>query len=158
MSLSENNFVEYIDDNEANAAAQVRIRADMPLGSYVAAKVALERACESPAEYAMLVLLLETAADVVSIAAVYQVSIEPQKKLLDGKYRADWYIETGNRRMVLEVDGFAYHSDQDAFRRDRQRDRDLHIDGLTTTRFTAKEVFDRPDQVRADLWRVISGL
>ena len=59
---------------------------------------------------------------------------------LDGQYRLDFAHPRS--RTAIEIDGLAYHGDQAAFRRDRQRDRDLTAAGWRVVRFTAQEVFD----------------
>jgi len=55
-------------------------------------------------------------------------------------YRADFLVISPRRGlMVIEVDGFAYHSDQAAFKRDRIRDRAFALIRLPVIRFTALE-------------------
>ena len=57
-------------------------------------------------------------------------------------------------RIALEVDGWAYHSDVDQFRRDRARQNDLIAIGWTVLRFTWADLTERPGYVRAMLRRV----
>jgi len=68
--------------------------------------------------------------------------------------RVDFLVEGV---VVVEVDGFAYHSDQRTFARDRQRERSLAALGITTMRFTHAEVLADPLscalQVVDVLWR-----
>ena len=64
-------------------------------------------------------------------------------------------------RVVVECDGFAYHSGRAEFRNDRRRDRELVALGYLVVRFTSQEVLEEPgmvvDAVRralaAPLWR-----
>ncbi len=49
--------------------------------------------------------------------------------------------------LVVEVDGRAYHSDPDAFGRDRYRQNQLVAAGWTVLRFTWADLVERPDYV-----------
>jgi very-short-patch-repair endonuclease len=53
------------------------------------------------------------------------------------------------RRIAIEVDGFAYHSDRARFQRDRSRQNLLVGLGWTVLRFTWSDLNDRPDEVLA---------
>ena len=50
-------------------------------------------------------------------------------------------------RLVVEADGYAFHSDRIAFRRDRDRLNDLERLGWRVLRFTWEDVVQRPDHV-----------
>jgi len=50
-------------------------------------------------------------------------------------------------RLVIALDGERYHSDRDAFRKDRRQQNDLMLDGFRILRFTAWDVFAAPDYV-----------
>lgn len=50
-------------------------------------------------------------------------------------------------RLAVEVDGFAFHADRDAYRRDRRRLNALQLEGWTVLRFSWEDVVDRPDYV-----------
>ncbi len=54
-------------------------------------------------------------------------------------------------RLAIEVDGWAFHSDVDRFRRDRQRQNDLVALGWTVLRFTWADLSERPDYVIAQI-------
>lgn len=76
-----------------------------------------------------------------SIAAfegfVPQVTVEP----VDGrKFRLDFANE--RLKVAVEIDGYEFHSDRNAFRKDRSRDRDLTGAGWTVLRIAASEVLD----------------
>jgi very-short-patch-repair endonuclease len=60
-------------------------------------------------------------------------------------------------RLIVEVDGYAYHRGRTAFRRDRARDREALRRGCRTVRFTAAEVLSAPRAVAAEL-RIILNL
>lgn len=49
------------------------------------------------------------------------------------------------RRLVVELDGYARHSDRHAFQRDRDKGNALTAAGLTVLRFTHDDVVRRPD-------------
>ena len=52
-------------------------------------------------------------------------------------------------RLIVEADGFAFHSDRAAYRRDRERLNDLERLGWRVLRFTWEDVVSRPDHVLA---------
>jgi very-short-patch-repair endonuclease len=52
-------------------------------------------------------------------------------------------------RLVVEADGFAFHSDRAAYRRDRERFNDLERLGWRVLRFTWEDVVSRPEHVLA---------
>jgi very-short-patch-repair endonuclease len=53
------------------------------------------------------------------------------------------------RKIAIEIDGFAYHSDRSRYQQDRSRQNLLVLDGWTVLRFTWEDVTDRPGQVLA---------
>ena len=57
--------------------------------------------------------------------------------------------------IVVEVDGYAYHSGQLDFARDRERDRALQARGYRVLRFTHEEVLANPWRVVEDVQRVL---
>lgn len=52
-----------------------------------------------------------------------------------------------DKRLIVEADGFAFHSSRDDFRRDRERMNDLERLGWRVLRFTWEDVKGRPDHV-----------
>ena len=63
--------------------------------------------------------------------------------------RADFaYLD---RRLVIELDGYRFHSDPDAFARDRSRQNRMHMAGYRVLRYTAKDLRQNPERVVADL-------
>ncbi|HET9718617.1 MAG TPA: DUF559 domain-containing protein [Solirubrobacteraceae bacterium] len=56
-----------------------------------------------------------------------------------------------DRRLVLEFDGFKFHSDRRAFERDRRRDQDLVAAGYRVLRVTARQLEEEPLAVIARL-------
>jgi very-short-patch-repair endonuclease len=60
-------------------------------------------------------------------------------------------------RLVVEADGFAYHSDRASYRHDRERLNDLERLGWRVLRFTWEDVVGRPDYVVAMVRAVLEG-
>jgi very-short-patch-repair endonuclease len=58
-------------------------------------------------------------------------------------------------RLVVEVDGFAYHSSAHAFERDRRRDAALTAAGIRVVRFTWRQVADEPESVLVTVARTL---
>lgn len=54
-------------------------------------------------------------------------------------------------RVVVELDGYAFHSGREAFREDRRRDRELALQGYVVLRFTAEEVLRQS-------WRLVAAV
>ena len=61
------------------------------------------------------------------------------------------------KKIAIEVDGWAYHSDVDRFRRDRARQNDLIMLGWTVLRFTWADLVERPWYVRAMVSRAAAA-
>ena len=55
------------------------------------------------------------------------------------------------QRLVVEVDGYAFHSSHRSFERDRRRDRDLQAQGYRVLRITWRELTDTPEALIAEL-------
>jgi hypothetical protein len=59
-------------------------------------------------------------------------------------------------KLIVEVDGYTYHSMPGAFERDRERDQQLTLAGYTVVRFTHKQVTRQPALVRRRLRALLS--
>lgn len=66
-----------------------------------------------------------------------------------GDYEGDVVFD--RHRLIVEVDGFAFHSGQHEFQRDRTRQNALVANGWTVLRFTWADLTERPDQVVATI-------
>jgi very-short-patch-repair endonuclease len=55
------------------------------------------------------------------------------------------------QRLVVEVDGFAFHGGRDAFEHDRARDAELHAHGYRVIRVTWRQLTGRPEILTARL-------
>jgi very-short-patch-repair endonuclease len=56
-----------------------------------------------------------------------------------------------NERVIVEVDGYAFHSSRGSFERDRRRDRELQAAGYRVLRFTWRELTEEREAVVAAL-------
>jgi very-short-patch-repair endonuclease len=61
-------------------------------------------------------------------------------------------------RLVVELDGWAFHSDPDRFQHDRTRQNRLVRAGWTVLRFTWRDLADRPDAVVAEVSATLARL
>ena len=79
--------------------------------------------------------------------------VEPQACVQrdDRAYRVDYLIHGSSIRLVIELDGFQFHSDRDAFTYDRVRQNDLTALGYTVLRFSY-------EAVRLDIVRCVEQL
>ena len=57
--------------------------------------------------------------------------------------------------VVVECDGFAYHSGRREYREDRRRDRELVARGFVVLRFTWEEIISDPGRVAREVHRVL---
>jgi hypothetical protein len=74
----------------------------------------------------------------------------------DGRFLARVDFAWPEARLVVEVDGFAWHGSKAAFQRDSARQRRLQRAGWTVLRFTAEDVLDRPEEMLADVSAVLA--
>jgi very-short-patch-repair endonuclease len=56
-----------------------------------------------------------------------------------------------DRKLVVEIDGYAFHSSRSSFERDRRRDRELQAAGYRVLRFTWRELTEEREAVVATL-------
>ena len=66
-----------------------------------------------------------------------------------GRHEVDFLWR--EERLVVEVDGYAFHSSRRSFERDRRRDRDLQAQGYRVLRITWRELTQEPEAVLAEL-------
>jgi very-short-patch-repair endonuclease len=74
---------------------------------------------------------------------------KPEVNVRIGPYEVDFLWREA--RLVVEVDGWRYHSDRRSFEADRARDRYLTGRGLTVLRFVDRELSGKPDAVAGSL-------
>ena len=65
--------------------------------------------------------------------------------------RAGWEVDAvwDAQRLVVEVDGYGFHSPRPQFERDRRKDADLMLAGYRVLRITWRRLTREPDQVIA---------
>jgi very-short-patch-repair endonuclease len=73
----------------------------------------------------------------------------PQVNARLGRYEVDFLWS--ERRLVVEVDGYAYHANRRAFERDRVKDAALAAAGYAVVRVTFRQLTDTPQAVVARL-------
>jgi len=73
----------------------------------------------------------------------------PRTNVRIGAYEVDFLW--ADHRLVVEVDGFAFHSTRAAFERDRARDRALQAAGYAVLRITWRQLVEEPEAVVAAL-------
>jgi very-short-patch-repair endonuclease len=71
----------------------------------------------------------------------------PEVNVGVGGYEVDFLWRP--QRLVVEVDGFAFHSSRRAFKRDRRRDSILSLKGLRVLRITWSQIVEEPEAVAA---------
>lgn len=94
---------------------------------------------ESPIETLLRLLALPLAA------------VEPQV-VIDRVGRVDLLLDGW---LVLEADGFAFHSDRQSYRNDRRRANALVRAGYEVLRFSYEDIVEHPDHVRATIVDVL---
>lgn len=81
---------------------------------------------------------------------------------VDGRsMRADalvWVPADPSFRVVFELDGYDYHSDKQAFTKDRRRDRILASAGYRVVRFSGQEVFEDPISTASEAYTYLVSL
>jgi very-short-patch-repair endonuclease len=78
----------------------------------------------------------------------------PRTNVRIGRYEVDllWRAE----RLIVEVDGYAYHSTRVAFERDRVRDAELQAAGFRVIRITWRQIVEEPLAVAARIARALA--
>jgi very-short-patch-repair endonuclease len=99
-------------------------------------------------EYAFLRWVLDPA---VERSALPQVLSQREVRVGGRDYRIDFEIQGRDHLYAVELDGFAFHSNRDAFTYDRLRQNDLVAAGRTVIRFSY-------DAVRQDTARCVTQL
>jgi very-short-patch-repair endonuclease len=123
--------------------------------------------CESPIEELMLIAFnayemrgnyfkkLDCAFDIVHIWQQREIEFKNQKK-----YRVDFLVEILSEggesyKFVVECDSFEYHSSNESFIKDRERDMNLLSMGFITIRLSGKEILENPYVCANNVFRTI---
>lgn len=94
---------------------------------------------------------------VFDLSGAVHLNLQPalKKVRVDGRYiRPDmlfWSPNDPDFRVIAECDGFDYHSDKDAFTRDRRRDRVIRSKGMDVVRFSGSEIYNDTGSVAIEL-------
>ncbi|GAC34942.1 endonuclease domain-containing protein [Paraglaciecola polaris] len=82
--------------------------------------------------------------------------------MIDGKsIRPDLYFWHPSRKdfgLIVECDGFEYHSSKEMFSKDRKRDRALHSKGYKVLRFSGQEIYNTPVSVAEEILDTLQEL
>ena len=62
-----------------------------------------------------------------------------------------------DQRVAIEVDGFAFHTDEEVFQIDRQRQNAIALSGWQILRFTWLDLTEYPERVIASIRSAISA-
>ena len=74
---------------------------------------------------------------------------QPQFRVLDGgRFVGRFDFAYPDAKLIIEVDGYRWHSGNQAWQRDRKRDNVLNRLGWTILRFTAEDLKDGANVVR----------
>jgi very-short-patch-repair endonuclease len=71
-----------------------------------------------------------------------------------GRHEVDFLWR--RKRLIVEVDGFAYHASRAAFERDRLRDAELQAAGYRTIRVTWSQIESRPEAIVARIAQALA--
>jgi very-short-patch-repair endonuclease len=65
----------------------------------------------------------------------------------------DWEVDFlwRDNKLIVEVDGYAFHSSRSSFERDRRKDQELQTAGWRVIRFTWRQITEEPEAVIATL-------
>jgi very-short-patch-repair endonuclease len=77
----------------------------------------------------------------------------PEVNVRIGRHEVDFLWR--DRALIVEVDGFRFHSSRAAFERDRRRDAELAGHGFRVLRVTRRQIVDRPE---ASIARIATAL
>jgi very-short-patch-repair endonuclease len=80
----------------------------------------------------------------------------PDVNVRVGPYEVDFLWREA--RLVVEVDGFAFHGDRDAFEADRRRDAELAARGFNVIRVTWCRLIDEPEAVLVRIGQALARL
>jgi very-short-patch-repair endonuclease len=58
-------------------------------------------------------------------------------------------------RLTVELDSYAYHGSRHAWEQDRRREREAYARGDEFRRYTWRDVFEEPEPMMSELWRLL---
>jgi len=75
-----------------------------------------------------------------------------------GEYRVDFLLMSRRHRIVIECDGYEFHSNKSQIQRDKSRDRWLNAHGHIVLRFTGSEIWRDPADCAAEIFDAVKSL
>ncbi len=100
--------------------------------------------------------LTRSAAEELLLAIVRAAALpSPETNVRVGAYEVDFLWRT--ERLVVEVDGYAFHSSLPAFERDHVRDADLDDAGFRVRRVTWRQLTQTPEAVAERIRRALNA-
>jgi len=110
--------------------------------------------CESEPEKLLLASLIKIGKLTPNTNNSLNGNFEVKLQYKIDKYRVDFLM---NDWLIVEVDGKAYHSNDESFVKDRIRDQDLMLHGFTTSRFPASQIYKDADEVAVKVYRIVNS-
>jgi hypothetical protein len=80
---------------------------------------------------------------------------EPKLNVQIAGFEVDAYFE--GERLIIELDGWDFHNDREAFEDDRERDATMLELGIATVRITKRRLLERPEREAARLRAIMEG-
>jgi very-short-patch-repair endonuclease len=139
--------------NNLAFGSELTVRLSSALGRRAAAARAVAAAID-PLAGSVLETMLRLALRDAGLAPVTQHEIRDR----DGRFVARVDFCWPEQRLVVEADGFAFHSDRAAYRQDRDRLNALERLGWRVLRFTWEDVRSRPEHVVAAVRDCLGGI
>ncbi|MDQ1855788.1 endonuclease domain-containing protein [Chryseobacterium sp. WLY505] len=93
----------------------------------------------------------------------YHITIQPEfpnLKIDNKSIRPDilvWCPGNKKIRLIVECDGFQFHSSKKSFENDRKRDRLFKLKGYDVIRYSGSEIFKNPAGVSEDLYKFLKN-
>jgi very-short-patch-repair endonuclease len=109
--------------------------------------------CDSPAEEAFVRGAIRHFGMQPCMGLLRGGGLKLQLQVQIGRFRVDFLA---NEWLVIEVDGAAWHSSEEALKRDGERDAELNDDGYGILRLPAKLVFNQPGEAMRRLEAALS--
>ena len=127
--------------------AEIQARLNEPVAVDV-----MRRSCESPAEEAFFDAMVSAYGMTAGPGCIAGDGIQLRNQIGLGQlrigrssawreFRGDFLVDD---KLIVEIDGAAWHGSPDAIARDAARDKKIHMEGYTVLRIPASVVFNTP--------------
>jgi very-short-patch-repair endonuclease len=145
-----------LDERQLEQAYSTALRLDLATSPEIAALVARHPGVRGSGTLRALLAAVQDAAFVRSEAEARFLQIVraaalqvPECNVRIQGFEVDFLWRT--QRLIVEIDGFAFHASRAAFERDRRRDATLEAAGLRVLRFTWRQLTSEPIRVAAQV-------